>query len=297
MKKPRVASVFSALLILALVSSSIAQATPAQSPATFTFEEVPENEADRIAPIPNEFWDHYEAVGASKVQSLGIGTIIIGTIALDAIVNIGKTVWEVIKAGRPKMNLDLAIASAVPQGINSWTELDSWRDPIAKLYRTQLYSANKAYLGDVYYRLIFTYGGRYHGVGSYLTNVTVLPAQIQIPYNKDFYAQAKVADIVNQGTRKDPIAGMTLNLTWGIDGIFSKSMQSISFHVRGDGKVTTLPAPDAVPETIHAPVTKSKRTPAAPRVLQKSAPSKPNVVTVKIIPASSASSKRPGSQK
>jgi hypothetical protein len=286
--------------MLTLASSSIAQAMPIDPPATFTFEEVPEIEADRIAPIPNEFWDQYSAVGTSQVQTLDMGTIIIGTIALDAIVNIGKMVWGVIEAGRPKMNLDLDVASAVPQGIKSWTELDSWKDPIAKLYRTQLYSAHKAYMGDVYYRLIFTYGGRYKGVGNYLTNVTILPAQIQIPYLKNFYAQAKVADLVNQGTQKNPIAGMTLNLTWGMDGVFSKSMQSISFHVRGDGKVITLPAAGDTAETIHAPVTTTKPTPK-PKPTAKSAgtqaqpapqptPTKtPNVVMVKIIPASSAS--------
>ncbi|MFL5813858.1 MAG: hypothetical protein ACJ763_09800 [Bdellovibrionia bacterium] len=289
MKKPRAACVLSALLILALASSSIAQAMPDEPPASFTLQEVPEIEADRIAPISNEFWDQYSAIGTPQPQLLDMGAIIIGTIALDAIVNIGKTVWGVIEAGRPKMNLDLDVASAVPQGIKSWTELDSWKDPIAKLYRTQLYSARKAYLGDVYYRLIFTYGGHYKGVGSYLTNVTVLPAQIQIGYHKDFYAQAKVAELVNHGTQKNPIAGMTLNLTWGMDGVFSKSMQSISFHVRGDGKVITLPSANDTAETIHAPVTTSKPTPkpkpkAVATQAQPAPKPTPSVVMVKIIP-------------
>ncbi len=256
MKINRVVRFVSALLILVLCS--IAHATPAKS-GTYTFEEVPDAEAQKIAPISQEFWNQYASTGVSQVQSLDVGTIIIGTIALDAIVNIGKSVWSLIVAGIPKIDLNLNVASAVPQGISHWTELDSWNDPIAKLYRTQLYTASKKNLGDVYYRLVFTYGGRYKGVGNYLTNVTVVPAQVRVPYRRNFYAENKVTELVNHGTKSNPIAGMSMLLTWGVESLTGKSMQSITLHVRGDGKIAVLPTQDDQPETINAPVRKAPR--------------------------------------
>lgn len=263
--KSRVARSISALLILALSASSIAQAMPAE-PGTSTFEEVSEAEAHAqgVEPLSEDFWNDYAVTGGPQTESLDVGTIIIGTIAIDAIVNIGKSIWTLIQAGRPKINLNMDVASAVPQGIQSWAELDSWKDPIAKLYKTQLYTGNKRYLGDVYYRLVFTYGGHYRGVGNYLTNVTILPAQVSVSYNKNFYAQTRVTQIVNHGTRENPIAGMSLDLIWGIESLTSKSMQSISLHVRGDGGVTVLPGPDEQAQTVNAPVSKVPKSEPTP---------------------------------
>jgi hypothetical protein len=260
--KPGAARFLSALLMVALTGASAVHAEPAK-PATYTFEEVSEAEAQQVAPLPRNFWKDYQEAGASRiampqVQSLATTTIIVGTIALDAIVNIGKTLWNMIEAGRPKINLDMDVASAVPQGITSWAELDSWKDPVAKLYKTQLYSSHQRYLGDVYYRLVYTYGGHYQGVGNYLTNVTVLPAQLKISYNRNFYAYTKVTELVNHGTTKDPIAGMSLLLAWGLNSLGSQTMQSVSLHVRGDGGVTVLPAANDSAETVKAPVKVTK---------------------------------------
>jgi hypothetical protein len=243
--------------MVALGSSPVAQAAPVTSAAgTYAFEEVPEAEANRIAPITPEFWNQYAAVGSPRIQSFDVGTIIIGTIILDALVNIGKSVWNVIQAGRPKVNLDTDVASAVPQGISSWAELDSWKDPVAKLYRTQLLSVNQKSLGDVYYRLVFTYGGGYRGAGKYLTNVTIMPAQLSVPYLREFYAQTKVTELINHGTKDNPIAGMSLVLSWGIESVFNKTIQSISLHVRGDGKVDVLPTLSDVAQNVSAPARK-----------------------------------------
>lgn len=297
--KSRVARNISALLILTLAAGSVAQAAAPVQPEIASFEEVSEAEAQAqgIEPPTDRFWNEYATVGGPQTESFDVGTIIIGTIAIDAIVNIGKSIWTLIQAGKPQINLDMNVASAVPQGIQSWAELDSWKDPIAKLYKTQLYTGNKRYLGDVYYRLVFTYGGHYRGIGNYLTNVTILPAQISVSYNKNFYAQTKVSEIVNHGTRANPIAGMTLDLIWGVESLTSKSMQSISLHVRGDGGVTVLPGPDEQAQTVNAPVTKVPKT--APTPVATLAPTpvatptpKPSyiVIPVRIIPGPSSTS-------
>jgi hypothetical protein len=271
--KPRVARFISALLLVALSSGSVAQAVPpATSQATSTaheadldqvlpsdFEEVPAAEAERIAPLRPEFLEQYRNAQATAIQpvtaeSFDVGTVVIGVVVLDALVNLGKSIWAMIEAGRPKIDLNMNVATAVPQGIKDWTELDSWHDPVSKLYRTQLMTANYTSLGDVYYRLVYTYGGKYKGVGNYLTSVAVVPAQIKVPYHNTFYAQTQVTELINHGTEKDPIAGMTLLLTWGLDAVRNKTMQTVSLHVRGDGGVVVLPSQNDKAEDIKAPV-------------------------------------------
>jgi hypothetical protein len=261
--KYRVVRAVSALFLVVLATESVALAGVSVQRLNSTFVEVspseaaalhldqpnfkarPTTDARIISPSPSS---------PASTMSFDVGTVVIGVVLLNVLVNIGKSVWDLIEAGRPKLNLEMNVASAVPQGIRGWEDLDSWHDPVSKLYKTQLYTANKRSLGDIYYRLVYTYGGRYKGVGNFLTNVTILPAQLQVPYRKNFYAQTKVTELVNHGSNSNPVAGMTMLLTWGLDSLMSKTMQSVTLHVRGDGGVVVLPNQNDQPEEIKAGV-------------------------------------------
>lgn len=226
-------------------------------------EEVPEDQAERIDPLTDEFWEKYRRAGDEPVMqgsleanSLNLPAIAAGTIVLDAMVNLGKKVWDIIEKGKPKVDISMDTASAVPKGITHWTQLEGWRDPISKLYRAQLLQTPTLPLGDIYFRLVFLYGGSVAGKGKYLANVAIMPAQMNIPYLHNVFARSQVLELMNQGTKTNPVAGMTLQLQWGQHfGFLSNEIfQSVGIHIRGDGVAKILPAGSEKPENLKPPI-------------------------------------------
>lgn len=190
-------------------------------------------------------------------QALDPITVGVGLVLISALINLGQYAWDLIVDGDPKVDFQNNSASAVPQGITNWTQLQGWKDPVSKLYEVDLMENATDSLGKIYFRLVFEAGGNYQGKGKYLANVTVIPAQITIPTRRDFFARTQVVQIVNQGTPTNPIAGMTIVLQWGLSGtIFhSPTVQTIGFHVRGDGAFNVVGAANEQPQELVVPVT------------------------------------------
>lgn len=184
-------------------------------------------------------------------------TIGVGLVLISALINLGKYAWDLIVEGNPAVNFQNDSASAVPQGINSWSELQGWKDPVSKLYDVDLMLNSRESLGKIYFRLVYEAGGNYKGKGKYLANVTVIPADITIPTRRDFYARTSVVQIVNQGSAANPIAGMTILLEWGLTGtlLHLPTIQSVAFHVRGDGTSEVLSTAGEASQELSAPVT------------------------------------------
>lgn len=193
---------------------------------------------------------------APQAVLLGVDAAVV---VLDKLVNLGKSIWDIVKSGSPTVNIQTDVASVVPQGITDWQEMETWQTPVSKLYKTQLMDSATHSIGDFYFRLMFTPGGSYKGKGKYLATVSIVPAQLAVPYRRAFSAQAKVTGMMNHGTATNPIAGMLLTLQWAVDTTFKHTTQSVTFHIRGDGVVNKYPADNDVPESIDAPAASGPR--------------------------------------
>jgi len=157
-------------------------------------------------------------------------------IGWSEIINIGQRIWTIVEAGKPVVNVHGApVAFALPRGITCWNELDSWQAPKIQSYDVTYKNGFGMEVVKFRFRLQYTYGGGRTGKGKYLANVTVMPAQIDVMWGYTFDANVEVEQAVNLGTASNPVAGLELNLKWGVKTVLKQSDNSFHFFVQGDG--------------------------------------------------------------
>lgn len=157
-------------------------------------------------------------------------------VVINAIINIGKKIWNLIEDNKSVFVLESDAATAYPQGITDWRQLEGWKAP--RLFNYQIIYKNAFGMNmiDATFRVLFTYGGSYEGKGKYLSRVTVIPGHVWLfPVGMGLNAQALVPNVVNVGTKESPIAGAEVVLKWTATDPLQKFENSAVFFVRGDG--------------------------------------------------------------
>lgn len=154
------------------------------------------------------------------------------------IINIGQTVWKIIEAGKPVVNVTTPPeAFALPRGITCWTDLDSWQMPQSKSYEVDYKNLLGMQVVSFRVRLQYIYGGGNDGVGKYLANVSVFPSDLSVSWGYTFNADVETEQPLNLGSSANPMAGLGLNLKWSVSTVMKQNQSSVHFFVRGDGQV------------------------------------------------------------
>jgi len=156
-------------------------------------------------------------------------------INLNDIINLGRQIWTIIEKNQPVVNLKVQKADALPVGVSSWGELECWQVPESRLYKVSYKNLLGMEVVNLVLRVGYTYGGRINGQGRYLSQVTVLPAQLDVSWGFKLDAEVKVANVTNAGTRANPVAGIQLDVNWVVSTPLQRSESTESFYVRGDG--------------------------------------------------------------
>lgn len=161
-------------------------------------------------------------------------------IKISEIINLGKKIWDVIVKNRPVVNVKNFSASAVPQGITAWQQLEGWQTPKTKTYQVtykNLYGMNVV---DFKFRVLYTTGGSYQGQGKYIARVTIIPADLSVAWGYTFNANVEVPSVLNTGTKENPIAGAEVQLHWSVDTVVKHIQSTVNFFVKGNGTFINL---------------------------------------------------------
>jgi hypothetical protein len=235
-------AVFTTFLALAACApNAVVYAEEFDSEKYFTIGSVRVQEMDEkdLKDLPNLGGDNYtvmdeESGGGLREELEEVDAI------LDQIINIGRKVWKIAEDNRPVVQVSSNVANALPQGLTAWQSLEGWQTPTTRVYRVVYENLYGMDVVDFSYRVTFTHGGNLRGKGRYLTQVTVVPAQLDVAWGYEFNAEATIPSVVNAGTTADPVAGMEIQLHWSVDTILKHSESTTSFFVRGDGAFTNL---------------------------------------------------------
>jgi hypothetical protein len=148
-----------------------------------------------------------------------------------------KDVWGFLKENRPVSIADLPFTAVLPTGVKNWDEMERWKMPRRSAYYGYSY---KNLLGmevvRFKYAIQYTPGGQYNGRGRYLNNVVVVWKDVRVLSGFKFTLESKVPNLLNFGTKADPIAGLQLNLNWNVESILTSLPDSQTFVIGGDGR-------------------------------------------------------------
>jgi hypothetical protein len=157
-------------------------------------------------------------------------------VVVDQIINIGKKLWNIVLAGKPVVNLKMDTANALPKGLKCWVDLQGWQIPSSKVYRVTYENGFGADVVDFAFRVVYTHGGNLDGKGKYITNATMMPANIDVSWGFSFNAEATVPSVFNMATKENPVAGMQMNMKWDVESVIQTSKATETFFMGGDGQ-------------------------------------------------------------
>lgn len=161
-------------------------------------------------------------------------------VIVDKVINIGTKIWKVLEKGKPVASFRNAKATAVPQNITTWQQLQGWMNPKSKYYSITYKNVYGIEVAKLVYKIIYLSGGSYNGQGHYIGYVSIEPQEFKTAYMYTFNVQAAIESVYNQGTSADPIAGMILNINWTVSTVLKTETQSHSYHIDGLGNFSAL---------------------------------------------------------
>lgn len=156
---------------------------------------------------------------------------------LDQIVNIGKWIWDLVQKNKPAVSYQVNKAQAMPKNVANWAELQSWQPPRTAAYTASYKNAYGSEVVRFKFRVFYLYGGNLDGKGAYLANVSVIPDELNVAWGYSFDAKVEVPEVVNVGTKENPMAGMTVQLTWSVDTMLKHAQSTVVFFITGDGAI------------------------------------------------------------
>ncbi len=159
---------------------------------------------------------------------------------VDQIINIGKKIFAIVDAGRSVVNVKLDTANALPAGLTCWSDLSGWNIPQSKVYNVTYENGFGMAVVDFSYRVTYTAGGTADGVGKYITNATFMPANLSVAWGFDFDATAQIPSVFNTGSKRDPVAGMQMNMEWKVTSPVAYESATESYFVSGENKLIEL---------------------------------------------------------
>jgi hypothetical protein len=164
---------------------------------------------------------------------------------LDSIVNLGEKIWKIINDNKPVVDVKVQYASALPEGIKSWSQMAGWQRPKGTIYQLTAKNAYGGQVINVRYQVLRTVGGNYKGTGKYLTAVTVEPRLVEAAwgYHLNLDANAPDSSIVNVGTSEAPVAAMMVQLGWTISTAVKHSQGKGIYYLQGDGAYQEIGGP------------------------------------------------------
>jgi hypothetical protein len=178
-----------------------------------------------------------KAQGDQVIFDLSIGAV---SVIVDQVINVGKKIWDIVQAGKPVMNMQFDVATALPQGTQCWIQLENWKTPISQVYRV---SATNGYGFNVVtfdYRVLYIYGGSYKGQGNYIGYATTQPANVSVAWGFTLNAKGSVPVVMNAGTAAAPVGAMQLNMNYTISTAIGTTEQTQAYYINGLGDFKIL---------------------------------------------------------
>lgn len=158
----------------------------------------------------------------------------------NAMILLGEKVIEIIKKGKPVVNVRRDAVAVVPSGVRAWEELGGWQAPVTKVYSVTA----KNYLGltviDLRLKVSANYGGGINGKGRYIANAIVVPTSIYALWGFSVDVWSENREPVNTGSKDSPVAGLGFDIRFRYGNAINEQVGAQDYFVKGDGTIQEL---------------------------------------------------------
>ncbi|MGE3608154.1 MAG: hypothetical protein AB7I27_01105 [Bacteriovoracaceae bacterium] len=155
------------------------------------------------------------------------------------LVALGEEIYNLVIKGKPTNVTEYSPISIVPKVDGKPVEIldtENWKVPVKKTYQVIFENVYGIDVVTFRYSVLYAYGGSYDGAGAYLTAVQIVPESVKTLFGWDFKATMKLGGIQNLGTKKDPIAGVTLLMEYTVNTVFISRVKVDQYFISGKGE-------------------------------------------------------------
>lgn len=158
----------------------------------------------------------------------------------QGIVALGESVYKLVEKFRPVLNYSpITVVPLDPrtQKPVSPYALAGFSDPTIRTFRTICYNSLKNQVLKFEYSVWYSYGGNLDGKGKYLSSIIVVPSYVQLSPGWTLNSTMKVGGVTNHGTKKDPIAGVTLLVNYALSSTLGVVDKTDIIHIKANGEI------------------------------------------------------------
>jgi len=159
-----------------------------------------------------------------------------GLLVINAIINAGEKLWNVVENNQAVTNSAGLFASAVPKG-SEGMELEGFSDLQKQSFRAYGKNPFGATVYDVEYTLLHRYSGNVGGKGHFLDQVTVIPTYVKALWGYRVDLAVTASPPTNVGTADDPVGDLLLDLSIKVATLVKSADTHRVFEFRGDSPV------------------------------------------------------------
>jgi hypothetical protein len=162
---------------------------------------------------------------------------------IKAIITIGERAWDLVVQGKPVIRSSHQPISVLPQVEGKdivAMDLENWSLPKAKTFNFVAKSRSGKEYVNFKYSVHFTYGGSYNGKGKFLAGVDITPINIKLGWGKKFDSHTRLLEVVNHGTKEDPLVSALMSITYTIRGMTKTTRMTENYQVVADGRIIPL---------------------------------------------------------
>jgi hypothetical protein len=175
------------------------------------------------------------------VDKANIGEVI--QIANDLIA-LGERVYEIVKKGKPVLNMDYAPMSILPKDGTGRAvdmfETENWSRPVAAKVRMAFKNGFGSEVVTFNYTIVYSHSGSYEGRGAYLTALQVIPSNVNVSWGFSLNVAMKLVGLQNHGSRANPVAGAVIGVNYRVESVLKTIETTDTYHVTGRGALTQL---------------------------------------------------------
>jgi hypothetical protein len=161
------------------------------------------------------------------------------------IIAFGKEIYEIVKAGKPVINTKYAAISVLPMDTPfgkqiTPMDLTHWKTPKFVKFKVSYKNGYGAEVVSFIYNVNMSYGGKFEGKGSYITNAQVVPEKVTVAWGYTFNAKMSLVGLTNIGSEEEPLVGATLQLSYSVSTIVKEDRNNMTIFIAGDGTIQQM---------------------------------------------------------
>ena len=158
-----------------------------------------------------------------------------------AIADLAVDLWNIVEDNKPVVNVETKTASALPNiAKNDWTALTGWKPEHGTTFSIDIQNLYGMNVVQMEYELNLRYGGSVKGKGQYIASAQVIPSKVSVLWAYTLNVNVDVVSVVNEGTTANPLAAITLNVSYSYGNMLSTTSGLNRYLVRGNGDIEDL---------------------------------------------------------